>query len=268
MSRSRSAVDWSLRLFVGTIVLNVLINRYGFAMLSSAEVHMRSNVVFPHRTEVPVAHNNSDSDSNKSSDIVKASFVTASEASVYLDQSLKKNLGSNYNEDSAHFLFSGHATVYGTCNENNLYHAASRVIEGYPYIISSDFGRDPRPFIIHLCISKHNHYHTINLKFLNNVKKRCSAVLSATVKNPDLMHWDWRLKEEKILSIHTYSREFLNDLSGSMVISVSSTMKCNCTLEINVEEYPNDLLVGKYGMRGKSFFFYTDANSNKGFFSL
>ena len=160
--------------------------------------------------------------------------------------------------DPLHFLFIGRGTVFGTCNSNSLYHTSNHVKEGAPYLIYAEGASDKQPVMVHLCISQHPHYHTLKLRFINNMHKKCNAVVSATVLNPDVMHWDWRVREQKQISIHTYSREFLGDLSGSLVISITGFNSYNnCTLEIIIEEYPNEMLVSKFGLRGKSGVFYT-----------
>jgi hypothetical protein len=117
------------------------------------------------------------------------------------------------------------------------------------------------PYRVHLCVAKHDHFHTINLKFKGNknavATSKCRAMLSCQEPLPDALHWDWRVADRP-LAIHTYSPEFLT--SDGVFISiyhdstgtgqVEQDQDQDCSMELLLEETLHKDVLKKSSLRG------------------
>lgn len=159
-------------------------------------------------------------------------------------------------EFNPHVLYESFGNLFGQCNSDmgsDMQSIVTVLPEGQPHISNAVFSSRSGPFRAMLCLSNHDHYHTIRLRFENaqpkGSKQHCTALMSTSAMLPDITHWDWRLTDRPI-AIHSYSPEF--KLSDSFYISIrNSTVGQNCSVELIVEETPIGDVLKKSDLLGR-----------------
>lgn len=108
-------------------------------------------------------------------------------------------------------------------------------------------------YLILLCLSKHEHHHSLFINSRSDPKSDCDIYIS-TKQPPDQLHWDWKStdKGSDAITITSYSHELQSSQSGAVFISTWGKSGENfCDVSVTISSVsPLQLLHKVSSLRG------------------